>query len=82
VVALNRAVAVAEVEGPARALPLVEELRLADYHPFHAVRADLLTRLGRPAEAAAAWRAALDRCGNERERRFLRRQLESAASTT
>ena len=82
VVALNRAVAVAELEGAPRALQLVEELPLTGYHLFHAVRADLLLRAGRRADAAAAWRAALDLCGNERERRFLERQLASATSTT
>jgi len=82
IVALNRAVAVAEVDGVARALQLVEELPLDGYHLFHAVRADLLLRAGRRPEAAAAWSAALERCGNERERRFLQRQLEFATSTT
>jgi len=82
IVALNRAVAVAEVDGVARALQLVEELPLDGYHLFHAVRADLLLRAGRRPEAAAAWSAALERCGNERERRFLQRQLEVATSTT
>jgi RNA polymerase sigma-70 factor (ECF subfamily) len=81
VVALNRAVAVAELEGAARALTLVEELPLSGYHLFHAVRADLLMRAGRAADAAAAWRAALDCCGNERERRFLQRRLQAIAST-
>jgi RNA polymerase sigma-70 factor (ECF subfamily) len=47
VVALNRAVAIGEVHGPAAALALVEELDLQNYHPFHAARADLLRRLGR-----------------------------------
>jgi RNA polymerase sigma-70 factor (ECF subfamily) len=70
-VALNRAVAVAEVEGAALALRLVEELELGDYHLFHAVRADLLRRLGRGGEAAAAYQAAIERCGNAREREFL-----------
>ena len=70
-VALNRAVAVAEVEGPALALRLVEELELGEYHLFHAVRADLLRRLGRGADAAAAYQAAIERCGNAREREFL-----------
>ena len=70
-VALNRAVAVAEVEGPALALRLVEELELGGYHLFHAVRADLLRRLGRGADAAAAYQAAIERCGNAREREFL-----------
>jgi RNA polymerase sigma-70 factor, ECF subfamily len=82
VVALNRAVAVAEIEGAACALRLVEELPLTGYHLFHAVRADLLTRAGRGPEAAMAWRAALDLCANERERQFLRRQLQAATSTT
>jgi RNA polymerase sigma-70 factor (ECF subfamily) len=82
VVALNRAVAVAELEGAPRALQLVEELPLAGYHLFHAVRADLLVRAGRRIDAAAAWRAALDLCGNERERRFLERQLASTTATT
>jgi RNA polymerase sigma-70 factor (ECF subfamily) len=82
VVALNRAVAVAELEGAPRALQLVEELPLTGYHLFHAVRADLLLRAGRRSDAAAAWRAALDLCGNERERRFLERQLASTTSTT
>src|SRR5205814_4227583 len=51
VVALNRAIAIAEVQGPAAALALVDELDLNDYHPFHATRADLLRRLGRDSEA-------------------------------
>ncbi len=54
VVRLNRAVAVAEVDGPAAGLRLVEGLELDGYHAFHVVRADLLARLGRPVEAAAA----------------------------
>src|SRR5262249_35606578 len=53
VVALNRAVAVAEMDGPAVALGLIEKLPLRRYHVFHAVRADLLRRLGRVGEAAA-----------------------------
>jgi predicted RNA polymerase sigma factor len=71
VVALNRAVAVAEIEGPQRALTLVEELDLEAYHLFHAIRAELLERLGRSAEAADAYDAALARTQNEAERRFL-----------
>jgi RNA polymerase sigma-70 factor (ECF subfamily) len=58
VVALNRAVAVAEVDGPRVALALVDDLDLDGYHPFHATRADLLRRLGRTAESAAAYRRA------------------------
>jgi RNA polymerase sigma-70 factor (ECF subfamily) len=76
-VALNRAVAVAEVEGAALALRLVEELELGDYHLFHAVRADLLRRLGRGGEAAAAYQAAIERCGNAREREFLENRMLS-----
>jgi RNA polymerase sigma-70 factor (ECF subfamily) len=75
VVALNRAVAVAEVEGADAALALVDDLDLDGYHLFHAIRADLLRRLGRPAEAAAAYEAAIERTGNAAERAFLRRTL-------
>jgi len=71
VVALNRAVAVAEVQGPAAALALVDPLDLDGYHLFHAVRADLLRRLGRDAEAAAAYEAAIARTDNAAERAFL-----------
>ncbi|MEU4579565.1 RNA polymerase sigma factor [Nonomuraea sp. ATR24] len=73
VVALNRAVAVAEVAGPGAALALVDDLDLDGYHVFHAVRADLLRRLGRDAEAAREYDAALAGTGNEAERAFLRR---------
>jgi RNA polymerase sigma-70 factor (ECF subfamily) len=71
VVALNRAVAVAEVDGPATGLALVDGLDLARLHLFHAVRADLLRRLGRRTEAAAAYDAALELVRTEPERRFL-----------
>jgi RNA polymerase sigma-70 factor, ECF subfamily len=71
VVALNRAVAVAEVDGPEAALALVEGLDLDRSHVLHAVRADLLRRLGRNAEAAAAYEAAIARTENAAERRFL-----------
>jgi RNA polymerase sigma-70 factor (ECF subfamily) len=71
VVALHRAVAVAEVAGPAAGLALVDELAMDDYHLFHAVRADLLRRLDRPAEAAAAYRRAAELTANEAEKRFL-----------
>ena len=77
VVALNRAVAVAEVEGPAAALTLVEELDLGGYHLFHAIRADLLRRLGRDAEAAQAYDTAIARTGNTAEREFLERSRRS-----
>jgi RNA polymerase sigma-70 factor (ECF subfamily) len=74
VVALHRAVAVAEVEGPAAGLALVEQLELPG-HLVHAVRADLLRRLGRRSEAAEAYAAALVRAGNAAERSFLQRRL-------
>ena len=72
VVALNRAVALAEVAGPAAALAAVDQLPLAGYHPFHAVRADLLRRLGRREEAAVEYAAAAGHAGNTAERDFLR----------
>ena len=71
VVALHRAVAVAEVRGPATALGLVDGLDLDGYHLFHAVRADLLRRLGRDAAADAAYGAAIAGAGNAAERAFL-----------
>jgi RNA polymerase sigma-70 factor (ECF subfamily) len=79
VVALNRAVAVAEVAGPDAALTLVESLDLDGYHLFHAIRADLLRRLGRNAEAALAYEAALARTENARERDFLQRSRQALA---
>jgi RNA polymerase sigma-70 factor (ECF subfamily) len=75
VVALNRAVAVAEVEGPGAALTLVDRLDLHDYYLFHAIRADLLRRQGRDGEAALAYEAAIARAGNAAERDFLERRL-------
>jgi len=77
VVALNRAVAVAEVEGADAALALVDELELGDYPLFHAVRADLLRRLGRAQEAAGAYRTAIAATANAAERGFLERRLEA-----
>jgi RNA polymerase sigma-70 factor, ECF subfamily len=77
VVALNRAVAVAEVDGPEAALAVVDGLDLQDWHLFHAVRADLLRRLGRDAAAAAAYEAAIARTANAAERAFLRRRLQA-----
>lgn len=73
VVALNRAVALAEVGGPEAALAVVDDLAatLDGYHPFHATRADLLRRLGRPEEAAAAYDRAVALAGNPAERAFL-----------
>jgi RNA polymerase sigma-70 factor (ECF subfamily) len=77
VVALHRAVAVAEVSGPAAGLALIDALELSRHHLFHAVRADLLRRLGRRAEAEAAYDAAITLAGNDAERTFLRRRRES-----
>jgi RNA polymerase sigma-70 factor (ECF subfamily) len=71
VIALNRAVALAEVEGPASGLAAVDVLELSNYYLFHAVRADLLRRLGRDREAAAAYREAQERTNNHAERAFL-----------
>jgi RNA polymerase sigma-70 factor (ECF subfamily) len=81
VVALNRAVAVAEVEGPAAALALVDALALGGFHLFHAIRGDLLRRLGRHAEAALAYEAAIGRSENAAEREFLRRRRRALAQT-
>jgi RNA polymerase sigma-70 factor, ECF subfamily len=78
VVALNRAVALAEVRGPAAALDAVDPLELDGYHLFHATRADLLRRLARHAEAAAAYDNALGLAGNAAERRFLEERRDQA----
>jgi RNA polymerase sigma-70 factor (ECF subfamily) len=67
---------VAEVAGPAAALALVDRLDLDGYYLFHAIRADLLRRLGRPAEAAEAYGAAIERTANAAERAFLQLELE------
>ena len=77
VVALNRAVAVAEVEGPLAALAVVDGLDLDGYYLFHAIRADLLRRVGREEEAALAYAVAIDRTDNAREREFLRRARQA-----
>ncbi|MFD6158369.1 RNA polymerase sigma factor [Nocardia sp. NPDC060256] len=74
IVALNRAVAVAEVDGPDVALALLDDLDLEKYHLYHAIRADLLERLGRTTEAAAAFDAALARTGNAAEQALLARR--------
>jgi RNA polymerase sigma-70 factor (ECF subfamily) len=78
VVALHRAVAVAEVEGPEAALRDVEALGLDRYHLFHAVRADLLTRLGQ--DPTAALEAAIERAEHPAERDLLRKRLRLAAA--
>ena len=84
VVALNRAVALAEVEGPAAALTLVDALDGPDlraYYLFHAIRADLLRRLGRTAEAAQAYETAITTTDNAPERHFLQRRLQALPRT-
>jgi RNA polymerase sigma-70 factor (ECF subfamily) len=75
VAALNRAVALAEVDGPHAALTIVDGLDLERYYLFHAIRANLLRRLGHSSEAARAYRAAIERCDNTAERDFLQRRL-------
>ncbi|MET9827756.1 sigma-70 family RNA polymerase sigma factor [Streptomyces sp. NPDC006385] len=80
VVALNRAVAVAEVEGPRQALDLVDALDLDGYHVFHAVRADLLRRLGRRMEAARAYEAAVALAESPAERAFLQRRTATLST--
>jgi RNA polymerase sigma-70 factor (ECF subfamily) len=79
VVALHRAVAVAEVQGAAPALAIVDGLagELAAYHLFYAVRADLLRRVGRTGDAASAYEAAIAHTGNAAEREFLLRNREA-----
>jgi len=79
VVLLNRAVALAETDGPAVALAEVDALDLDSYHLCHATRADLLRRLGRHAEACDAYQAALDLVGNATERAFLELRRSSLA---
>jgi len=66
------------VHGPARALDLADQLGLDGYYLYHATRADLLRRLGRQAEAAAAYDAAIARTGNAAERRFLEQRRDAA----
>jgi RNA polymerase sigma-70 factor (ECF subfamily) len=74
VVALNRAVALAEVAGPLAALTIVDDLDMRQYYLFHAVRADLLRRLGRVSEAALAYESAIALASNAAEREFLQRR--------
>ena len=76
VVSLHRAVAVSEVHGAADALALLDGLKLERYHLFHAIRAELLRRLGRKDAAAEAYGAALARAENAAERRFLRGRID------
>jgi len=75
VVAMNRAIALAELDGPDVGLAALEGLALEHYQPYHSSRADLLRRTGRSAEAADEYRAALAVTTNDAERRFLARRL-------
>ncbi|HEX2056857.1 MAG TPA: RNA polymerase sigma factor [Actinomycetota bacterium] len=81
VVALNRAVAIAEVDGPERGLELVQRLELDGYHLFHVVRGELLERVGRADEAAASYRRALDLAENEPERAEVERRLRNLSGS-
>jgi RNA polymerase sigma-70 factor (ECF subfamily) len=85
VVELNRAVAVAMADGPAAGLSLLDALglgeRLADYHLYHAARADLLRRAGDATGAAASYQRALALCQNQVERRYLLRRLANLNAT-
>jgi RNA polymerase sigma-70 factor, ECF subfamily len=78
VIALNRAVAVAEIEGPEAGLTIVDSLNLESYHLFHATRADLLRRIGRHGEAAAAYDNAIALTANTAERTFLERRRHAS----
>jgi len=81
VVALNRAVALAEIDGPEVALALVDRLPLEGYHAWHATRADLLRRIGLSAQARAAYTTAIELAGNPAERRYLTRRRGELADT-
>ena len=84
IVSLNRAVAVAMVDGPQQGIELINDLaatgNLDDYHLLHAARADLLRRLGTTAEAAKSYELALSLVTNESEKRFLERRLQEVQS--
>jgi RNA polymerase sigma-70 factor (ECF subfamily) len=81
VVELNRAIAVAETEGPEAGLRIVDGLGLDDFRYLHSTRAELLRRLGRTGEARAAYRRARDLTDDGAERRFLERRLTALAGT-
>ena len=82
IVALNRTVAVAEIHGPQKALDLLEDLPLDGYHLYHAIRADLLRRLGQPHEATAAYQAAIDRTDNAAEIAFINQRISAIRTAT
>jgi RNA polymerase sigma-70 factor (ECF subfamily) len=85
VVSLNRAVALAQVEGPQTALSLIEELAAAgeldNYHLLHAARADLQRRIGANEEAGKSYRRALELVTNNSEQRFLQRRLQQLSGS-
>ncbi|BCJ76874.1 RNA polymerase subunit sigma-24 [Catellatospora sp. IY07-71] len=81
IVRLNRAIAVAELDGPQVALAEVDALPLAGYHAFHATRADLLRRLGRSAQARAAYDRAIELAGNTAETAYLSRRRDQLAGS-
>jgi len=80
IVALNRAVAIAEVQGPEAALAVIDELQLDGYHLLHATRADLLRRIGRFAEAVDAYDTSIRLATNGAERTFLGRRRQALIS--
>jgi len=82
IVSLNRAVVVGELHGPNAALAIVDTLPLGEYHLFHAIRADLLERVGRHHDAALAYGEALTRCGSDVERAFLAGRCDAARRRT
>ncbi len=78
VVIMNRAIALAEVQGPAAALEILHDLDLDDYHLFHAARADLLLRLGHHDDASQSYALAAALAASDAERAFLRDRLKTA----
>jgi RNA polymerase sigma-70 factor (ECF subfamily) len=82
VVELNRAIAVAETDGPEAGLRVIDQLELDDFRYLHSTRAELLRRLGRTDEARAAYRLARDLTDDGAERRFIERRLGELASAT
>jgi RNA polymerase sigma-70 factor (ECF subfamily) len=82
IVELNRAIAVAETEGPNAGLRLVDQLGLDDFRYLHSTRAELLRRLGRTDEARSAYRRARELTEEGAERRFLERRLMELAATS
>ena len=81
IVALNRAIALAELDGPEVALAVVDRLDLGGYHAYHATRADLLRRLGRSAGARAAYEKAIELAGNTAEVAYLTRRRDQLGPT-